>query len=341
MANLGYVQLTRACNQRCRFCSNPPSGLETTAADACRHVDDLVARRFDGVVLTGGEPTLVPWLPEVVRHATRRGLAVRIITNGQRLGAEEGLLPALVEAGLRHVHVSLYSHDPAVHDGLTCNPGSHARACAALARLGAEPRVTADVNCVIHRYDAGSLDALVAFVADRFPRVRHLVFNNLDARMNRVAENPDTVPSLVDLELSLARALRLAERRGLTFRVERVPLCYMAEWAHCSTETRKLVKDEERIVQFLDQKGTVRQRRGDFVHAKAPACAACRLDPICAGLDGLGETADGGALYPLFLDPREVAERVWREDGFAPPAAAQPGAASGTGTNSSQPKAST
>lgn len=97
--------------------------------------------------------------------------------------------------------------------------------------------------------------------------------------------------------------------------MERVPLCYMAEWAHCSTETRKLVKGEERTIHFLDRKGTVRQQAQSFVHARAPACAACRVSAICGGLDGLGEWHDGAALSPLFLDPAEVAARVLREDG--------------------------
>ena len=115
------------------------------------------------------------------------------------------------------------------------------------------------------------------------------------------------------METSLARALRLAERSGLTFRVERVPLCYMAEWAHCSTETRKLVKEEERIVHFLDGKGMVRQEKSAFVHGKNEACAACRVSSICAGLDGLGEEHDGAELYPIFLDPAEIAARVRRD----------------------------
>lgn len=314
MANLGYVQVTRACNQTCRFCSNPPSGLELDLDEARRRVDDLAARRYDGVILTGGEPTLVPWLPELVAHAVSRGLAPRVITNGQRL-AEGPLLDVLVTAGLRHLHVSLYSHDAAVHDGLTRNPGSHARALRTLERVGERPRLSADVNCVIHRQNAGTLDLLAELVTTRFPRVRHLVFNNLDARMSRVAENPDTIPRLADLELSLARALRLLDARGVTFRVERVPLCYMAEWAHCSTETRKLVKGEERTVHFLDEKGIVRQEAQAFVHARAPACAACRVAPVCAGLDGLGEWHDGAELYPLFLDPDEIAARVRREEG--------------------------
>lgn len=314
MANLGYVQVTRACNQTCRFCSNPPSGLELDLEEARRRVDDLAARRYDGVILTGGEPTLVPWLPALVAHATARGLSPRIITNGQRL-ADGPLLDELRAAGLRHLHVSLYSHDPAVHDALTQNPGSHGRACRTLERVAERAGLTADVNCVIHSRNAGALDEVVRLVTGRFPQVRHLVFNNLDARMSRVAENPDTIPRLADLELSLARALRLLEASGLTFRVERVPLCYMAEWAHCATETRKLVKEEERVVHFLDQKGVVRQQAQGFVHARAPACAACRLAAICAGLDGLGEWHDGAGLYPLFLDPADVAARVRRGEG--------------------------
>ncbi len=313
MANIGYVQVTRRCNQSCRFCSNPPTGRDITAAEVCARIDDLAARGYDGVIFTGGEPTLVPWLVDVVRHAIARGIAPRIITNGHAL-ADGPLLEALVTSGLRHAHVSLYSHDPAVHDGLTRNPGSHANAARALERALAFDTLTADVNCVINRYNSAALDRFVSFVLERFPRVRHIVFNNLDARMERVAENRDTVPRLADMELSLARALRLASASGISFRVERVPLCYMAEWSHASTETRKLVKDEERIVHFLDDKGMIRQQRGAFVHQKADVCACCGLDPICAGVDGLGEFHDPRQLAPVFVDPAAIAARV-RGDG--------------------------
>lgn len=120
-------------------------------------------------------------------------------------------------------------------------------------------------------------------------------------------------PASPTWKISLARALRLLESRGLTFRVERVPLCYMAEWAHASTETRKLVKEEERVIHFLDGKGTVRQTGQSFLRARAPACAACRVSAICGGLDGLGDVHDGAPLYPLFVDPAAIAARIRRE----------------------------
>jgi MoaA/NifB/PqqE/SkfB family radical SAM enzyme len=323
MANLGYIQMTRRCNQTCRFCSNPPTGIELSFDEAKSRVDDLGARGYDGVILTGGEPTLSPWLGDLVRYAAEHRMPARIITNGQLL-AEGPLLDDLVRAGLRHAHVSLYSHRPEVHDMLTRNPGSHERAVRALDRIGERAgRLTADINCVINHYNAGELDKNVRFIVDRFPWVRHIVWNNLDPRMNRVAENPDTIPTLEELELSLARAMRLADEHRITFRVERVPLCYMVEYAHTSTETRKIVKDEERIVHFLDDKGMVRQKSRAFVHGKTDACKACALDPICAGLDGLGEFFGGSALYPVFVDPAPIIERIKRGD-----VAAQPDSAS-------------
>ena len=39
MANLGYLQLTRDCYQHCRFCSNPPTGVDLSEEEMCRLID--------------------------------------------------------------------------------------------------------------------------------------------------------------------------------------------------------------------------------------------------------------------------------------------------------------
>ena len=57
---------------------------------------------------------------------------------------------------------------------------------------------------------------------------------------------------------------------GRTFRAERVPLCYMRRFAWASTETRKIVKEEERCIRFLDFKGFIHQK--EFLHGKGSAC---------------------------------------------------------------------
>src|SRR5262249_27029577 len=114
MANLGYLQLTRNCLQHCRFCSNPPTGVELTEPEMCAMVDELVDMGYDGVTLAGGEPTLSPLLPAALRYARERGLFSRMITNGQRL-ADADFFRECVDNGLTHIHVSLHSYRREVH----------------------------------------------------------------------------------------------------------------------------------------------------------------------------------------------------------------------------------
>jgi MoaA/NifB/PqqE/SkfB family radical SAM enzyme len=309
MANLGYMQVVRHCNQYCRFCSNPSSGWVLDLDTACREIDDFVARGYFGIILTGGEPSLSPLVPEITRYAVARGLHVRMITNGSRL-ARPGLADEYVAAGLRHFHVSIHSSRPDLEDFLTGVKGSLALALDALTRLG-QAGATVNINTVINRFNADHLDETVRFFVARFPFIRHFVWNNLDPSMGRAETNRDTAHRLADFELSLARAMRFLHAQGRTFRVERVPLCYMTEFAHCSTETRKIVKGEERIVHFLDEKGTVRQT--DFRHQKSDACRHCTLDEICGGLFELGAHYDLGELHPVFVSKEEVVARVRAE----------------------------
>lgn len=306
VANLGYMQVVRGCNQYCRFCSNPASGYMLDLDTARRQVDDFVARGYYGIILTGGEPSLSDIIPEISAYATAHGLHVRMITNGSRL-ARDGVARAYHDAGLRHVHVSIHSCRRELEDFLTGVKGSFDLALAALENLGAVG-TTVNINTVINKFNADHLDENVRFFAGRFPFIEHFVWNNLDPSMGRAETNRDTAPRLADFELSLARAMRWLHKTGRSFRVERVPLCYMTEFAHCSTETRKIVKGEERIVHFLDDKGTVRQT--DFRHPKADVCRHCTLDPICGGLFELGDHYDLGELHPVFVDRERVIAKV-------------------------------
>lgn len=309
MALLGYIQVTRRCNQACRFCSNPPIDVDLTLKEGRRLVDDLVGRGYDGVIFTGGEPTLSPLLPRFIGYALKKKIEPRIVTNGQLIGSQEGLLEKLADAGLRHIHLSIYSHRDEVVASLTGKEDSLRTALACLEKIGGlAGRVTVDINVVINHYNADHLDGHVRFLLGAFPFIHHFVFNNLDPFMNRVAQNPDTIPKLWEFELSLRRALDGLEKAGKTFRVERVPLCYMTEFAFASTETRKIVKGEDRVTHFLDEKGTVHQI--SFLHDKAECCAVCTLDGICAGLDGVGQGYSLDELYPVFIDPTAVMKKI-------------------------------
>ncbi len=315
MANLGYLQLTRECKQHCRFCSNPPSGVDLSEPEMREHVDDLVARAYDGIILTGGEPTIAPLLLPAIAYSRSRGLFVRMISNGQRL-ADPVWFRALVDAGLSHVHLSLHSARAEVHDYLTQTPGAFGMITAALRHVGAmqaEGRtITSDINTVINAANSDHLDHTVRWICETFPHVRHFVWNNMDPNMNRAERNPDVIPRLSEFEVSLRRAMDYLHGTGRSFRAERVPLCYMPAYAWASTETRKIVKEEERCIRFLDKKGFVLQKQ--FLHGKAAACDACPLDPVCAGLYSMGYHYDPAELFPVDGDVVAIMRAVLRRD---------------------------
>jgi MoaA/NifB/PqqE/SkfB family radical SAM enzyme len=319
MANIGYLQVVRHCNHYCGFCSNPSTPFEHTLESMRLLVDDLVARSYFGVVLTGGEPSLHPELPKIARYAKDRGLHVRMITNGHRM-AQPDFAKAMADGGLDLVHVSIYSVRPEVEERLRGTPGTLRLALAAIENANAAG-VEVNVNCVINRHNADHLDENVRYLAEHHPYVRHYVWNNLDPSMGRAEANQaEYTPSLRGFEASLHRALSFLHKTGRTFRVERVPLCYMTDFAWASTETRKIVKSEERVVHFLDDKQTVRQT--DWEHQYTEACGVCSLRSICGGLFDRGGGYDPAELAPVFV-PKEPIVRAILGEGLRAPAQAQ------------------
>jgi len=307
VANIGYIQVVRHCNHFCGFCSNPTTPYTHDFASMKVLVDDFVARGYFGVILTGGEPSLHPELPDICRYASDQGLHVRMITNGTRL-ADRKFAQAMAEAGLKLVHVSVYSVVPEVEDRLRGTTGTLDKALAAIANAD-EFGVEVNINCVINKLNADHLDLNIRYFLEHHPYIRHFVWNNLDPSMGRAEVNQDQfTPRLAQFELSLHRALRLLHRSGRTFRVEKVPLCYMTDFAWASTETRKIVKSEERIVHFLDDKQTVRQT--EWGHLYAEVCESCSLRSICGGLFDRGEAYDPAELHPVFVDRDAIVEAI-------------------------------
>ncbi len=307
MANIGYIQVVRHCNHFCGFCSNPTTPYVHTFETMKVLVDDLVDRNYFGVILTGGEPSLHPELPRIARYASDRGLHVRMITNGWRM-ADPAFAKEMAESGLKLVHVSVYSVRPDVEEKLRGTPGTVERAFAAIENAN-RYGIDVNINCVINKLNADHLDENIRHWITHHPYIRHFVWNNLDPSMGRAEVNQaEYTPRLADFEVSLHRALKLLHQSGRTFRVEKVPLCYMAEFAWASTETRKIVKGEERIVHFLDAKQTVRQT--DWEHIYSDGCSVCSLRTICGGLFDRGNAYDPGELYPVFIDRDAVVEKI-------------------------------
>ncbi|MGD9822775.1 radical SAM protein [Desulfobacter sp.] len=306
MAGIAYLQITRKCNQNCIFCSNPDNNEVRSMEDAKNTILKFRDLNYDGVILTGGEPTVYDGLPELIAHCRQNGIPSRIISNGQNL-ADKGYLNTLARAGLDHIHLSLHSFKDDVQSELTGNPGSLENLTNALENCG-RTGISININTVINSYNAGHLHLTVKWLIHNFPFIRHFVWNNLDPFMNRVEQNRHVIAQLQDFEVSLFKAALFLKRNNRTFRIERVPLCYMAEFAEFSTETRKIIKNEKRAISFLDNRGDYSQ--DNFFYEKGPPCQVCELNPVCAGLYGGDAYFPFDDLFPVFMNRKRIMDAI-------------------------------
>ncbi|MBN2511219.1 MAG: anaerobic ribonucleoside-triphosphate reductase activating protein [Spirochaetales bacterium] len=87
--HVSTVLFLSGCNLRCPYCHNPElaRGLVPEDGLSLEEVRAFLKKRagvLDGVVITGGEPTIHPWLQELIDMAVSFGLKVKLDTNGLR-----------------------------------------------------------------------------------------------------------------------------------------------------------------------------------------------------------------------------------------------------------------
>lgn len=103
---------------RCRFCFATFQDVKQTilpkghlGENGCLQVVDLLARAgFEKINFAGGEPTLCPWLSDLIRLAKEHGLTTSIVTNGTRITRQ--WLDAL-NGSLDWIALSIDTVDPA------------------------------------------------------------------------------------------------------------------------------------------------------------------------------------------------------------------------------------
>jgi radical SAM protein with 4Fe4S-binding SPASM domain len=155
-----HVDLTMRCNERCVHCYRVVEDRpELTTAEVKALLADLARAGTLYLTFSGGEIFLRPDLFELIAEAKRLRFDLRLKSNA--LLITDGRARRLRELGVRQVDVSVYSVDPAVHDGITKIPGSLERSLAALGRLRAAG-VGVKINCPLMRANVDGYRAVRA-----------------------------------------------------------------------------------------------------------------------------------------------------------------------------------
>lgn len=84
--HISAIIFTQGCNFRCPYCHNPELIFEEShTIESTRAVLNFLQKRIgklDGVVISGGEPTLQKHLPDFIKQIKDMGFRVKLDTNG-------------------------------------------------------------------------------------------------------------------------------------------------------------------------------------------------------------------------------------------------------------------
>lgn len=187
------AEITHRCPLQCPYCSNPLELLKITKERDTSFWLNLIDQAADLGVLqihfSGGEPTLRRDLPELIAHATKRGLYTNLITSAVLL--DESKLTMLEQSGLAHVQISFQGATPSVAEHIGNYTGAQSKKIE-IAQLVTKLGMSLTVNAVVHRQNLHELSALIDLAidldADRL-EIAHVQYHGWALR-NRAALMP-------------------------------------------------------------------------------------------------------------------------------------------------------
>jgi MoaA/NifB/PqqE/SkfB family radical SAM enzyme len=147
-----FLTLTDKCNLRCSFCYeiSPTGEPHTFEAEASSFAGELWKAKheegWDAVVITGGEPTIMPTFFEAVRESAKQQYSKIIIASNGRRFSYPDFAQRTKDAGATHANISLFGHNRLLHDGTTKQRGSFEQTSEGIRNL---LKVGIDVSCSV------------------------------------------------------------------------------------------------------------------------------------------------------------------------------------------------
>ncbi len=156
-----YIRLTNACDLKCLHCSVDAKTNSTQRMDdhtVKRLLDQISDMMCPSVTFTGGEPTLVDSLPDIIRYANQKPLRCILMTNGY--GLTDKMAELFVKNGISQVNVSLDGAEANTHDKFRGVPGAFAKAINAV-KVFKKLGLYVETTTVVHDKISGELERIL------------------------------------------------------------------------------------------------------------------------------------------------------------------------------------
>lgn len=341
------LNLGKGCNNRCVFCmsgkvENTLHHLMLPVREAKKEIEKYYKKGCRSLGFLGGEPTIYPYLFDVVRYAKKIGYERISLTTNGRLCDDRAFCEKLIDAGVNRFSVSIHSHEEKTEDAITRVPGNFKRKIKGLKNLVALQKKElipygVSINAVISKYNYKNLDEFLSFFKG---------FGINDIRLNFIRLEglaEEGIKSGISLRAFKPYIKKIVERNeqkcniNLTF--GEMPLCmysdlmshgdanvirkYVGEFFDLSTEVSLKDYDRFRVAEYgknmiveqtVGKRFNFQEEKRSVLKEKLPLCGACAMNESCDGIwkNYLDTYRDRSIFKPIFRTKKqqEAAENL-------------------------------
>lgn len=179
-----YIAVSYQCNHHCLMCPLSKSDYDMVPITMQQVLQQLASEQLqsgDHVTLSGGEPTLVPFLPELLAALMEMGLRVTLLTNASGFASQK-LVKQVVQAVDKcrfNVVTALHAADSSQHDAITRKEGSLQESLAGLRNL-LQYQLNVTIKHILTAASIVNLPTLATMIRREFPPCVEIQFTSTD-----------------------------------------------------------------------------------------------------------------------------------------------------------------
>lgn len=266
------------CNNNCMFCAQAhKKHLGNKTTEEIKKDLKESRKRCDGVVLTGGEPTIRRDFLELVSYAKKLGYSlIQIQTNGRRFSSLE-FCKKTIEAGANEFSPALHGYCSEQHDFLTRTPESFAqtvRGIQNLKKLGQQ----VITNTVVVKSNYRDLEKMAKLLVRL--KVDQFQFAFVHPVGNAMKYYDSVVPTMSLAAPHIHKGLQIGINAKVECMAEAMPYCMMQGYENYISE--RFIPETE-IKEFSMVIEDYKKSRVKEGKTKFPQCKKCKYDKICEG----------------------------------------------------------
>lgn len=297
------LKLGFRCNNNCKHCvvADKRKTEDLSKEEVFNMMKEIPDPLNTSIQITGGEPTLYDYLPELLKESKERGLFTLIQSNGTGFADEAFLLEC--SPYIDDVHIAIHSCYPEIHDKIVGTKGMWEKTIKGLDNL-IKHKVPITTQTVLSKYNIDSLYDTFSFIQKKKPGVRmSMTYPHMNGNAWKYREEV---------------AFRYSDKREVIQKTleefypfifsEAIPYCHLHPYAH-------LVESMERdIFEGVPREGIDCSFSKEAVkdynylnledHRKTPYCRKCMYDEVCIGVwkEYIELYKDEMDLYPIGIE---------------------------------------